>query len=69
MTPIADNIEGKPLNQFQVDVTLDVEAHRLLIHQELTYPNSTGSALHEPVSYTHLDVYKRQVQRFCGRRQ
>ena len=47
VTPIADNIEGKPLNQFQVDVTLDVEAHRLLIHQELTYPNSTGSALHE----------------------
>ena len=47
VTPITDNLAGKPLNQFEADVTLDVQEHRLLIEQTLTYQNSTGSELQD----------------------
>lgn len=42
--PIPDKA-AKPLNQFDLDVTLDPQAHQLKVKQTLTYHNHTGKNL------------------------
>ena len=42
--PIPDKA-AKPLNQFNLDVTLDTQAHQLKVKQTLTYHNHTGKNL------------------------
>ena len=42
--PIPDQA-AKPLNQFDLDVTLDPQAHQLKVKQTLTYHNHTGKNL------------------------
>ena len=45
----------------RVSLTLDAQVDSLSLLSEATVSTSEGSAVYAPVSYTQLDVYKRQV--------
>ena len=54
----------KALNRFEVDLVLDVGANVGQFASELRNVGFQGEIISfEPVSYTHLDVYKRQPGR------
>ena len=42
----------------------DTEVTKLLVAYVKTYENKIERNSHKPVSYTHLDVYKRQIKSF-----
>ena len=53
-----DNIMGKKENENLEDLFAEVE--QLIAHMEEDISLDESFVCYEPVSYTHLDVYKRQ---------
>lgn len=47
LSPIEDNLAGKVLNEFNLEVTLDADQHQLAVIQSLAYHNNAGTALSE----------------------
>ena len=54
---------SKPLDQSQrlLDVAVTEPEKPMILYATFKYDFATKNSVYNPVSYTHLDVYKRQV--------